>query len=406
MNSIENNIWRYYLFSALVFFPVSLPVFVLFWQQNNLTLSDVYILQSIFAVSVVLLEIPAGIIADSMGKRKSLIYSNWFMLLGFLLYSFGQNFYIFLICEILIAIGVSLLSGADSALLFDTLKSLKRESEFKKIEGQTRSIQMLSFALCNFAGGIIGTYSYRATMFASLIGPFICLFIVYGFKEVLEVKKINIKDSMKDSISLLSESFRFIRKQKWVYWNVLFFSLISCASSWLLWLYQPYMEFTGLPLWFFGIAFASFNLCAAFVSNYAYRFESIIGKKNTIIIMFILMILCLSLMSNILLPISFSFIWLQQIVRGFYRPIITNNIFDFTYSDKRATVISLASMLGRLLFAITAPLIVFISGENNIINNIVTQLFLLAIFSVFLLIMYYKTPDKYFIVKDKVKNLR
>jgi hypothetical protein len=36
----------------------SVPIMVLFWQQNGLSLTDIMILQSIFAIFVVILEIP------------------------------------------------------------------------------------------------------------------------------------------------------------------------------------------------------------------------------------------------------------------------------------------------------------------------------------------------------------
>jgi hypothetical protein len=55
---IKNNIWKLYLYKILSGMLFSVPIMVLFWQQNGLSLTDIMILQSIFAIFVVILEIP------------------------------------------------------------------------------------------------------------------------------------------------------------------------------------------------------------------------------------------------------------------------------------------------------------------------------------------------------------
>jgi len=54
-------------FSALSFF---VPIIVLFWQENDLNLTQIMILQSLFSLTVVLLEIPSGYFADVFGRKN------------------------------------------------------------------------------------------------------------------------------------------------------------------------------------------------------------------------------------------------------------------------------------------------------------------------------------------------
>jgi MFS family permease len=405
MKGINGNIIRFYIFSALSFTPFSLPVFVLFWQDNGLSMFDVYLLQGLFAIAMVILEVPAGLIADKLGKKTSLIFSTIILFLAFLIYGYGTNFSIFLISELLCALGVSLISGADSALLYDSLKALNRENEYQKIEGKARAIQMICFAGCNLIGSFVGEYSYRATVYMSAIGPFICFIVSLGF---IEVNKENIAKSFKDALfsykELTYESIKFVLKHKYILWITIFSSIISGSSSWLLWMYQPYMIWSGLPVWSLGICFAIFNLFAAYISSISYKFEQNNSPLKIIGIICLLQITPLILMSFIVMPVSFLFILSQQAVRGLSRPVFNSWILKYTYADKRATVLSLNSLGSRLFFALTSPIIGLIAGKNDFVLNLLTQASILAFIFLFMIIFYKKIPEKYFKVKLSVSN--
>ena len=122
--NLQSNIKKFYLFqlvSGMMFF---LPIVVLFWQDNGLSLTQIMILQSMFSIVVVLLEVPTGYLADIFGRKTSIIGGSFFSAFGIIAYSLSHSFYQFLIAEILWAISMSLLSGADSAFIYDTLKDL------------------------------------------------------------------------------------------------------------------------------------------------------------------------------------------------------------------------------------------------------------------------------------------
>jgi MFS family permease len=73
MKERKLNIKKYYRFeiSSMVLFAT--PIIVLFWQDNGLSMAQIMILQSIYSILVVVLEIPTGYIADIYGRKKSLI---------------------------------------------------------------------------------------------------------------------------------------------------------------------------------------------------------------------------------------------------------------------------------------------------------------------------------------------
>ena len=71
--SYSGNIPKLYLIKIAKWFMLTMPIIVLFYQENGLSMQDVLTLKGIYSVAVVLLEIPSGYLADVWGRKKSLI---------------------------------------------------------------------------------------------------------------------------------------------------------------------------------------------------------------------------------------------------------------------------------------------------------------------------------------------
>jgi MFS family permease len=401
---VKGNLWRFYFYTIFSFTPFSLPILVLFWKENGLDLFQIFLLQSLFAVAVVLLEVPTGMIADRIGKRTSLIYGAFFLFIGCFIYSLGSSFLAFLLAEVILSLGVCLLSGADSSLLYDTLKSLDRESEYTKVESRARAYQMVAFAMCNLVGGFIGSYSYRLTMYISVIGPLLAFIVSFGFVEVNKGHLISsFKEGLESYKGLISESFKFMKKHKLIRWIIVFSAVISCSSTWLLWLYQPYMEYVKLPVWTFGMVFALFNFFAAFASNISPRLERKFGQQGMILFLMACQTLTLVFMGLLVTPVSFLFILGHQAVRGLSRPLINQWVLKYTFEDKRSTILSFCSLGGRLFYAFTSPILGYIAGLISLEMFLLLQGVILTIIFLIMIVSYKKIPEKYFIPKKSLQ---
>jgi len=71
------------------------PVLVPFMLFKGLSYSQIMLLQSISAVSVIVFEVPTGAIADKFSRRISLFLSGWFCASGLILYIAFESFYLF-----------------------------------------------------------------------------------------------------------------------------------------------------------------------------------------------------------------------------------------------------------------------------------------------------------------------
>ncbi|MFB6115981.1 MAG: MFS transporter [Candidatus Nanosalina sp.] len=348
--SLESNIWKLYVFKILFGFFISIPVIVLFWKDNGLSMFQVMVLQSLFSIAVILLEVPSGYFADLYGRRNSLTIASVFAALGIATYSIGQGFLTFLIGEVLWAIGVSLISGADSAMFYDTLVEMDKEESYKQMWGKASSFNMISAAGAAILGGFIAEYSLRWTLFAQV--PFMAAMIpvAYSLKEPGHHRELAGKES-KTMKAIMTEVWSNSRLRYIVLYGAFIYASLQVAF----WMYQPYFELTGLQIAAFGWAYASFNVVSATSSRYGYLIEEKLGRKTSLAAMALLLALSLVLMSNILAVFSFTFIFIQQFVRGFQSPVVSDYINEIISSENRSTILSTKSLVGRILQAATLP---------------------------------------------------
>ena len=126
--SIDSNLWKLYFLRGLAFAWFPIPTILLFYQSHGLNLEQTVLLKTIFSLSVLVLEVPSGYVADRLGRKFCLVAGSGVWIIGWLFYCFGDSFAIFAMAEILSGIAASLISGADTAIAYETLLQLNRES--------------------------------------------------------------------------------------------------------------------------------------------------------------------------------------------------------------------------------------------------------------------------------------
>ena len=360
---LKNNIKKFYLYKIFAGMFFSVPIMVLFWQDNGLSLTQVMLLQSIFALLTVILEIPSGYFADIYGRKQTLIIAGIMGLFAMVAYSLGHNFLHFLIAEIFFALNVSFTSGTTSAFMFDTLQNLGEEKQYKKIWGNALFYGMIALAFSNSLGGFIAKFNLRYTFYASI--PFFTIIIplLFTIHEPQRNKIIIEKGYTKELLGILKISLIQNKKLRWI---IIYSGVIYAFNQSALWLYQPYFIVSGLDIAYFGIVFASFQIVAAFSSKYAHKIEQKLGQKYSLVMLTFLVAGSYILMSNFIFLFSFTFCFIQQFVRGFKNAAVTDYINQLTTSSMRATVLSAESFIGRLIYAVIIPIFGWVADIYSI----------------------------------------
>lgn len=355
MHPIVSNIWKLKTMRVLLSLIFSMPIMVLFWQEHGLTMTQIMLLQSIFSIAIVILEVPTGYFADRMTRRTSLICTGWFIALGYIIYGLSTWFMGFMIAEITLALGLSFLSGADSALLYETLLTLWREKEHTKIYGEYEFLMYLWFAGSQILGSVAATFmEYNIIILLSV--PFLFIAFLLSFSLIEPPRKY--EDHTHHASSL--ESIKLLAREHFhpsgpILTIVVFWGLIYGLTQSIVWLYTPYFVSAQIPIEFFGVIFASFQIVAAYSSKHAHAIEKWLWWKHMFLVSSC--ILMVSYICMALFPYAFGFVfwYLQQFIRGFQKPILATKINELAPSKYRATLLSVQWLSGRLLYALFIP---------------------------------------------------
>ena len=220
-------------------------------------------------------------------------------------------------------------------------------------------------AFSQIIGGFIGKINFRWTFYLSIPFYLLLIPISLSFYEPKRHKFI----IEKNHLHKLSKIFKFsLMKNIKLRWLIIFSGVIYALNSAGLWLYQPYFKLSGVDIAYFGIIFASFQIVAAISSKYSYVIENKIGAKLSLIILVPIIFVGYLLTSKVVFLFSFVFIFFFQFVRGFSEPIFSNYVNKLTTSDIRATVLSIESLVGRLLYALLIPFIGWIADIYSILQ--------------------------------------
>ncbi len=115
------------------------PIFTILFLDFGLTLSQFAVLNAVWAASIVLLEVPSGALADTMGRRNLLVFAGVIMLVEVALIAIvplGNGsliFAVFLVNRILSGAAEAAASGADEALAYDSLKREGRVEDWGRV---------------------------------------------------------------------------------------------------------------------------------------------------------------------------------------------------------------------------------------------------------------------------------
>jgi MFS family permease len=359
--ALKHNILKMYFLKGVNCFMIVMPIIVIFFQENNLTITEIMILQAVYSLTIAMLEIPSGFLADSFGRRNSIFISTVFSFIGYIILSTYVGFNQYLIAEILLGIGASLISGADSAIIYDTLLELNDKNSYTKIEGKNYAIGNFSEAIAGLLGGYLAIASISLGLYLPMyIQTFVVMLSIPIAYSLVEPKRtFKIAKSLKSILIIVQDTLITNKKLKWY---IIYSSAIGLTTLSIAWFVQPFLSTIDMPLIYFGIIWAALNIIAGITSYYSY----LINNRNLLIIISLsITISLISLGFNISL-IGLIFISSIYLLRGIITPHMRNLININTTSERRATVMSLRSFMIRLSFSLTIPILGYITDIYSI----------------------------------------
>jgi hypothetical protein len=239
------------------------------------------------------------------------------------------------------------------------------------IEGKQLSKKHIAEAFSAFIGGIIaGFLSIKILLLATGACAFSALILSFWIKEPNRSSYSHPRGTLYGFYKICR--FIFLRS-KIVRYVIPLMAACSVSTMLAVWLHQPLWEQKEVPVWMFGLLWALISLPAILTCHFADKLEKMIGKK-LIIWLFPLPVL-IGYFISALAPGYFAIIgnYFAPILRGLNIPILSKYIHEETYSDKRATVLSVQSWLFRVLFIIIGPFIGWTAKTYSISAAFITS---------------------------------
>jgi MFS family permease len=168
---LQGNLRRFIIFRLFYSARFYYPVFTVLFLDYGLTLEQFAILNIVWALTIVLAEVPSGALADIVGRKRLVVFAAIMMVVEMALIVFAPIgaspflFSLFLANRVCSGLSEAAASGADEALAYDSLKALGREDDWAKILQRTTQIVSIGF----FMTMILGAFAYDPNMVNGLL---------------------------------------------------------------------------------------------------------------------------------------------------------------------------------------------------------------------------------------------
>ena len=361
---LRANVTRIQAMSFAWMFMLIMPVVVPFLEGHGMSVGDVFRLQAIFAISIVVLEVPSGYVSDILGRKGCLVTAGLLHGLAFTMLALVDSFWGFAAYQFIAAVAVSLYSGSDVALMYDSLEALEDNEGRRRLlgrrllwmqGGETTAALLTAAAL---VGGGAALLDLQGIAVANAVVGWLPFLVALSLVEVPRGTLAR-GQHLKNARMIFDELFRESRLLRLIMLDLIAYGLSTLLA---VWAFQGIWKETGVPLVLFGVLWAAYNLVVGLVGRAAHRIEDRLGAAGTVrligllpIVGYLGMGLCALEFGPLAAGVGVLFGICFQVGRGLTQVVIKDGLNTRVRTELRATANSISSLGVRLTFAVLGP---------------------------------------------------
>jgi MFS family permease len=325
------------------------PIYPLFLHNRGLDALQVNLVLATYLIIVFAFEVPTGAAADLVGRKASFLLSCVLRAVAFGLYAVAESFSDCVVAELIDGIGTTLASGALDAWAVD---GMREEGDERPVERFFARSQMLARA-----GMILGglTCAYLAAIDFAI--PW--WVAAGGFAVTGVVATVTMRESTRTATSgaprrrflaLVGEGFAAVHGVPVLVLvcaltGASFFAAIPAHMLW----QQRMIDLSGEGVWIVGWLWVALNLAAIAGSAVLPRLLARLRRSHVLCLAALWrgVALAFAALATTLAPALGGWL-LQETSFGLTEPVMQAWMNEHVPADRRATVLSIRSMVGTL----------------------------------------------------------
>ncbi len=349
------NVGRSYRYAFLMDLSLTAPIWVLYLRDaRGLSLAQITLLEVPLFLVIVLAEVPTGAVADRYGRRFSLVLASAILALSVLVYGHASSYPILLISNLTWGLAFTFRSGADTALLYDSLKQAGREDAFPRINGRLwalRSAAMLTGLL--LGAPIAAATSYTAAITLSALVAGCALPVALRMHEPRHAPERPREPYARTLASGLRDAWR----RPPLRWIFAYSGIVTAGAVGPLLLFQqPWLAEHGVGTARLGVWQAPVQAAEVLGALAAGRVLAGLGERGVLLALPLTLFACGAGLAWIERPwMAVAFLGMA-LARGLHGPVLDAYINRRIESGRRATLLSAHSLVRNLVLAGAWPL--------------------------------------------------
>ncbi len=363
---LKRNISIGYVYNFFLQLNMTSAIWVLYLAFRGMSLIEIGILESIYHITGLILEIPSGAIADLYGRKFSVVAGRVVNLISCILMITANSFLEFAISFILSSAAMNLNSGAAEALIYDSLKESGEQGKYKKIWGQTAFIMSISQGIAILLGGILADVKFLYAYVFGAIVQIIALMVSLNFTEPTVNRKHNIGNLKKQKenifVNQLKISIDILKCRKIVLYIIMFSALLGSLQTTVFFYSQKFFSDMGYTKTIIAVICFIGSIVEAYSSKYAYKIEKRLNIREILISLSALNVIALVGLAFVA-EFSIGFYLLTNLTGGLAFTILSDYINGRIPSESRATILSFESLWFSIFMIGVFPLFGFIAEK-------------------------------------------
>ena len=368
-------IYKMFSWDLLFFYSIE---FLFCTITKKIDVSELLVINGLYLLFKIMMQIPAVTITDFLGKKISIILGNFILILYILILIFIPGSLGVIIANLVCSLGFSIKNIAEPNLLYDSVSTKGGDGIYSKLEAKGGSLYYILDGVASLVAGYLFVVNNYLPILVCLGFLIISTILSFGFSDIYKIEEVNkikegsktLKNTIKEYRKDLVETFKFIlksnRMKAFVLFQIVFYSLIEIIDTY----NGDLLVNIGIKEEQFSMIFAILTFIGGISISLKGQIEKKFKNRTLAFISLIYIIACIIIgtvssifTGSIIIPIilimyavqrmstSIWYILEEKYLKNFTNESMRNKL-TFTYEFIGGIAAGIFSMLGGLLLKV------------------------------------------------------